>query len=46
MRLASGTNALRIAEALRVLGASPRAVASIFVALREAGALAADVEIR
>ncbi len=46
VRLASGTNALRIAEALRVLGASPRAVASIFVALREAGALAADVEIR
>lgn len=46
VRVATGTQAIRVAEALRVIGASPRAVASIFLALREAGALAADVEIR
>lgn len=46
VRVATGTQAVRVAEALRVIGASPRAVASIFLALREAGALAADVEIR
>lgn len=46
VRVATGTQAVRVADALRVVGASPRAVAAIFLALREAGALAADVEIR